>query len=266
MKIGKVIQPSSAICTSNEETIIVRGSDLCNDIIGKMSFIEYFYFLLTGEKPNQATLEVVNATLISIAEHGFVPSVQAARMTFAASPEALQGAVAAGLLGCGSVILGASANAGEFFTDIRNLMLKGHSAEQAATEIIKQYRIEMKAIPGYGHPLHKERDPRVTALFKVAENAGSNLEFIAIADAVERVIPEIVGKQLKLNVSAAIPAVLLGAGFPLKALRGIPILARCAGLIAHLYEEQEQPVGFALSYQATREFQYTGTVPEDFKS
>lgn len=266
MKIGSVIQPSSAICTSNEETIVVRGLDLCNDLIGKMSFTEYFYFLLTSEKPSQTTLKVVNATLIAIAEHGFVPSVQAARMTLAASPEALQGAVAAGLLGCGSVILGASANAGEFFVEIKSLMQQGYSTEQAATKIIKQYQSEKRTIPGYGHPLHKEHDPRVTALFKVAEDAGSNLEFITIANTVEKMIPEIVGKQLKLNVSAAIPAVLLGVGFPLKALRSIPILARCAGLIAHLYEEQEQPIGFALSYQATREYQYTGTVPDNFKA
>ncbi len=66
-------------------------------------------------------------------------------------------------------------------------------------------------------------------------------------------LPEVLGKALQLNVSGAIPAVLLGAGFPVEALKGVPILARTAGLIAHLIEEMEQPIGFALSYQATRE-------------
>lgn len=264
MKIGKVTHPTSAICVSNQETIVVRGLDLCQDIIGQMSFSEYFYLLLTGQKPSEATLKVVNATLVAIAEHGFVPSVQAARMTFAASPEALQGAVAAGLLGCGSVILGASANAGGFFNEIYQRVQQGHTVDDAAKQVVEQYRQEKRAIPGYGHPLHKERDPRVTALFKVAADAGSDLSFVQIADAVEKVIPQVIGKSLKLNVSAAIPAVLLGAGFPLKALRGIPVLARCAGLIAHLYEEQESPAGFALSYQATREYEYTGTVPDGF--
>ena len=69
---------------------------------------------------------------------------------------------------------------------------------------------------------------------------------------------DLIGKDLRLNVSGAIPAVLLGAGFPLEALKGVPILARTAGLIAHLYEELQQPIGFALTYQATRELQYTG--------
>jgi citrate synthase len=71
-------------------------------------------------------------------------------------------------------------------------------------------------------------------------------------------------RDLRLNVSGAIPAVLLGAGFPVQGLKGVPILARTAGLIAHLVEEIEQPIGFALSYQATREMVYDGDLPEGF--
>ena len=119
-------------------------------------------------------------------------------------------------------------------------------------------REQKKAIPGYGHSLHKSRDPRVDRLFAVAKEAGTNLRFVEIAEAIEAVIPAIVGKELRLNVSAAIPAVLLGTNFPLRALRGVPILARCAGVIAHLAEEAVNPSGFALSYQATRELVYEG--------
>ena len=81
------------------------------------------------------------------------------------------------------------------------------------------------------------------------------------AEEAERVLPVITGRDLRLNVSAAIPAVLLDVGFPAEALRGVPILARTAGLIGHLTEELAHPIGFALSYQATREQQYTGTLP-----
>ena len=95
-------------------------------------------------------------------------------------------------------------------------------------------------------------------LFAVAKEAGTSLRFVEIAEAVEQVIPEVVGKDLRLNVSAAIPAVLLGTNFPLRGLRGVPILARTAGLIAHLCEEEVNPSGFALSYQATRELVYEG--------
>ena len=71
-------------------------------------------------------------------------------------------------------------------------------------------------------------------------------------------IPEVARQGPALNVSAAIPAVLLGVGFPVNALKGVPMLARTAGLIAHLNEEISQPIGFALSYQATREMEYDG--------
>jgi len=264
MKIGKETIPRSAICTSNEDTIVVRGMDLCHDIIGKFSFSEYFFILLTGQKPSAATLAVLDATLVAITEHGLVPSVQAARMTLAASPEAMQGAVAAGLLGCGSVILGASADAGVLLDEVKQRIDQGASVMDAAHAVVSQYRAARRPLPGYGHPLHKSRDPRVEALFSTAAKVGSDLTYMKIAEAIESVIPDIVGKELKLNVSAAIPAVLLGAGFPLKALRGVPILARSAGLVAHLHEEQSAPIGFALSYQATREYEYTGEIPAGF--
>jgi citrate synthase len=262
MKIGKATVPTSAICTSDDETIVVRGADLCRDLIGQLGFVDYFFLLVTGRKPDPAASRVLNATLVAIAEHGLVPSVQAARMTMAAAPDAMQGAVAAGILGCGSVILGASETAGRLFLKIDALARdKGLSLNDAAAQIVGEMRAAKHAIPGYGHPLHKARDPRVEALFKVAKDAGTPGRFPAIAEAIEAVLPGITGRDLRLNVSAAIPAVLLDVGFPAEALKGVPMLARCAGLIGHLTEELAAPIGFALSYQATREQQYTGELP-----
>jgi citrate synthase len=264
VKIGKATVPRTAICTSDEDTIVVRGHDLCGELIGKVSFSDYFYLLLTGQRPTPATLAVLDATLVAIAEHGLVPSVQAARMTFAAAPDAMQGAVAAGILGCGSVVLGSSETAGRMYSEIDARIAGGEPIDAAALAVMQAWRAAGKAIPGVGHPLHKERDERVGALFAVAREAKTDQRFVAIAEASEKMVPEVVGKPLKLNVSGAIPAVLLGAGFPVEALKGVPILARTAGLIAHLYEEIGQPIGFALSYQATREVQYDGSVPPGF--
>ncbi|MEJ8839469.1 citryl-CoA lyase [Ramlibacter sp. AN1133] len=263
MKIGKATVPRSAITTSDAERIVVRGQDLSRDLIGQVNFADYFVFLLTGRKPDAATSAVVNATLVAIADHGLVPSVQAARMTYAAAPEALQGAVAAGILGCGSVILGASETAGRMFVEIdEEARKRGGDLRAAAAAVVAARREKKEAIPGYGHPEHKQRDARVDALFGVSRRAGAGQHFVEIAQAVEDIIPGIVGKDLKLNVSAAIPAVLLGVGFPVGALKGVPILARTASLIAHLAEEQGDPIGFALSYQAMREFEYTGELPK----
>jgi citrate synthase len=261
MKIGKHTVARTAISTSDEDTIVVRGHDLCRDLIGKVSFTEHFHLLLTGARPTPQALAVLDATLVAIAEHGLVPSVQASRMTFAAAPDALQGAVAAGILGCGSVILGASETAGRLFHEVETRMHEGASPDAAALGVVQAWREAKRAIAGYGHPLHKRRDPRVDRLFEVARANGVPPKYMEIAEAVERAIPQVLGKELKLNVSAAIPAVLLGIGFPLASLRGIPILARTAGLIAHLFEELESPIGFALSYQASREVEYDGAMP-----
>jgi citrate synthase len=256
-KIGKSTVPRTAISTHDEHSITVRGEDLCHDLIGHISFTDYFSLLVTGQRPSRGDSMVLDATLVAIAEHGLVPSVQASRMTYAAAPDALQGAVAAGILGCGSVILGASETAGKLFSEVDEAA-KDNDLASAAKAVVSRWRQAKQPIPGYGHPLHKDRDPRVARLFEVAKQAGTSLRFIEIAEAVEQAIPGIVGKELRLNVSAAIPAVLLGTNFPLRGLRGVPILARTAGLIAHLCEEAVNPSGFALSYQATRELVYEG--------
>ena len=105
----------------------MRGADLCDELIGKLGFVDYFHFLVTGQQPDAMASRVLDATLVAIAEHGLVPSVQASRMTLAAAPDAIQGAVAAGILGCGSVILGASETAGRLF-----LRVDAHGARAQA--------------------------------------------------------------------------------------------------------------------------------------
>src|SRR5690606_38484485 len=118
MKIGSQAHRSSAISASNEATVLVRGRDLCAELIGRISFTDHVWLLITGEMPREAQRRVLDAVLVAIAEHGLTPSVQASRMTLAAAPEALQGAVAAGILGCGSVILGAAENAGHLLSSV----------------------------------------------------------------------------------------------------------------------------------------------------
>jgi len=266
LKIGRQEQRSSAISTSNQDTILVRGHDLAATLIGSIGFTEHFWLLLTGEMPSATQRRVLDAALVAIAEHGLVPSVQAARMTLAAAPEALQGAVAAGILGCGSVILGSAEAAGQLFIQIAAEIAGGADTDAAVTRIVGDYRAARRPIPGYGHPLHKEADPRTLRLFQVASEAGSSGTHVAIARAVERLLPQLVGRPLSLNVSGAIPAVLLDVGYPASALKGVPILARTASLIAHLLEERTRPIGFVLSHAAAQAISYDGVVPAGFKA
>jgi citrate synthase len=261
VKIGKQKDPTSSISTANSEMIVVRGFDLCKDLIGSVSITEHFWLLVTGKRPTAAQARVLDSCLVAIAEHGLVPSVQAARMTYAAGPEAMQGAVAAGILGCGSVILGSAENAGKFLATINE---RGGGAD-AAKAVAQEYRAAKMPFPGYGHPLHTDEDPRAGRLVAVATEAGLAGSHITAARAAETAIREIMGRPLVFNVSGAIPAVLLDAGFPLGGLKGVPILARAASLIAHLVEEQTRPIGFVLSEAAEDAIAYDGTTPANFK-
>jgi citrate synthase len=245
------------------DKITVRGRDLCQEMIGQHSFTAYFLFLLTGEMPSEKLMKAADATLIAIAEHGLVPSVQAARMTLAAAPDAMQGAVAAGLLGCGTVILGASETAGHLLIDIIKETKSSHlplkDVCKARLEHLKSHKL---SLPGFGHPTHKNGDPRAAKLLSLAHQWGIAAEHIQALEALAQEVPGVYGRVLPLNVSAAIPALLLDAGFPAGALRGIPLLARTGSLIAHLLEEQSKPIGFKLSSAAEESIQYDGPLAQ----
>lgn len=254
---------SSAIAKVEPDRITIRGRDLCEELIGKTSFTYYFLFLLTGREPARELVAMTDACLVAIAEHGFVPSIQAARMTYAAAPDALQGAVSAGLLGCGTVILGASETAGILFADIlKRQASDATDIDTAAIAVLREMRTSKQPVPGFGHPVHKDEDPRATRLLKLAGElkvAGRHVEALL---AVERNIGSAYGRLLPLNVSAAIPAVLLDAGFPLEALRGVPLVARTGSLVANLLEEKNRPLGFKLAARAEQGVAYDGPALE----
>jgi citrate synthase len=263
MKIGSQGQRSSAISASNADTIVVRGRDLCSELVGSISFTEHIWLLITGQMPAAPQRRVLDATLVAIAEHGLVPSVAASRMTLAAAPEALQGAVAAGILGCGSVILGSAESAARLYAGILS-NVSVDSRESVARALLGEMRAARRPVPGYGHPLHKRQDPRVTRLLAVATEAGVAGRHMEMAALVEKLVPEIWGKPLAMNVSGAIAAVLLDAGYPLLAVKGVPILARTASLIAHLTEEQQRPIGFVIADSGASAIGYDGQRPDGF--
>jgi citrate synthase len=254
MRIGKQDRRASALSTSTPEAIFVRGKDLCGELIGRTDFTSYFWFLVTGAQPNETQRFFADAVLTAIAEHGLVPSVVAARMTYAAAPEAFQGAVAAGLLGCGTVVLGSAEVAGRFLAELVE------SGEDPAAAI-SRLRSEKKAIPGFGHPLHAGGDPRANVLLALADEKKAAGPHVAVLRGIKAALPAALGRDLPINVNGAIPAVMLDVGFPLAALKGISLLARTASLIAHLNEESERPIGFILSGEAAAAIDYDG--PEE---
>lgn len=259
MRIGKQDDARTAIATSDAETITIRGLDLCEDLIGKIDFTEYFWFLVIGQKPTQAQRAMLDACLVGIAEHGLVPSVQAARMTLAAGPEAWQGAVAAGILGMGSVVAGSSESAGRYLAEIIGAAdADGQDIESAAIRSLQGLKAARKKVPGLGHPQHNSGDPRADRLLEISDSLGVSGRYVETLRLLAKHAPGIIDRPLPINVSGAIPATILDAGWPLEALKAVPLLARTAGLAAHLYEESLRSIGFIMSHKADLAISYDG--------
>jgi len=258
MRIGKQNQAYTSIATSDAETITVRGRDLCADLIGKIDFTDYFWLLVTGVQPDARQRAMMNACLVAIAEHGLVPSVQAARMTLAAGPEAWQGAMSAGLLGMGSVVAGSSEVAGRYLDEVLKASGPDKSLEAAARESLEGLKAQRKKVPGLGHPQHNDGDPRATVLLNIADELGVSGDYIRTLRVLGELAPGILNRPLPINVSGAIPACIMDAGWPVEAVKAVPLLARTAGLAAHLFEESQRPIGFIMSNQADLAIEYDG--------
>ena len=229
------------------DRVEVRGRDLTGDLMGRLSFTEYFHLLLTGEEPTEEQRYFLDLLLVSIAEHGMMPTNVAARMTLAADPRSLQGAVAAGILGAGPVVLGTSEECARLLEE---------TASRDPVEVVREIRTAGDKVPGFGHPVHKPLDPRAERILELADERGVGGQYVALARALRDAVQEVWARPLTMNVALPIAAVLLDLGFPASVVKAVPILARTAGLLAHLAEEQQHPIGFRLAAAAEEAAEY----------
>ena len=246
MQIGKAAAPVSHIAQAYPDRVEVRGRDLTGDLMGRLSFTEYFHLLLTGGEPTEEQRYFLDLLLVAIAEHGMMPTNVTARMTLAADPGSLQGAVAAGILGCGPVVLGTSEECAKVLQD-----------ERDPKTIASEIRAAKGKLPGFGHPVHKPLDPRAERILELADARGVSGEYVARAREFATAAEEAWGRPLTMNVSMPIAAVLLDLGFPSTAVKAVPLLARTASLLAHLAEELQQPIGFLMAAHAEEAIEYT---------
>jgi citrate synthase len=250
LHIGKAGPAITRICTAEADSIEVRGRDLCRDLMGRLSFTEYFYLLLTGREPTENQRYFLDLLLIAIAEHGMMPTVQAARMTLAADPDSLQGALAAGLLGCGPVLVGTSELCGKLLMEAQGRVAGGEDADAVAMELVRDIRGADGKVPGFGHPVHRPADPRTERILELADARNVSGPNVDMARRIRDAVAKVWGKPLVMNVSMPIAAVLLDLEFPAAMIKAIPLLARSGGILAHLAEEQQNPVGFAMAAHA----------------
>jgi citrate synthase len=247
---GKTRTAITRICTARADSVEVRGGDLCRDFMGRLSFTEYFYLLLTGHEPTENQRYFLDLLLIAIAEHGMMPTVQAARMTLAADTGSLQGALAAGLLGCGPVLVGTSELCGKLLTQAQARVAAGGDADAVAMELVRDIRNAGGKVPGFGHPVHRPTDPRGERILDLADARSVSGPNVAMARRIRDAVTKVWGKPLVMNVSMPTAAVLLDLEFPAEMIKAIPLLARSGGILAHLAEEQQNPVGFTMAAHA----------------
>jgi citrate synthase len=238
------------------DRVEVRARDLTGDLMGRLTFTEYFHLLLTGDEPTEDQRFFLDLLLIAIAEHGMMPTNVAARMTLAADPGSLHGAVAAGILGCGPVILGTSEECARLLVEAGEATAQGRDPQDVANEIAQRIRAARGKLPGFGHPVHRPLDPRAERILALAGERGVSGPNVALAHAFRDAAAEAWGRPLTMNVAMPIAAVMLDLGFPPAAVKAVPILARTGGLLAHLAEEQQQPLGFLMAAHAEEAVTY----------
>jgi citrate synthase len=256
MQIGQPGEPVSRIARAYPDRVEVRGRDLTGDLMGRLTFTGYFHLLLTGEEPTEEQEYFLDLLLVSIAEHGLMPTNVAARMTLAADPGSLQGAVAAGILGCGPVVLGTAEECARMLEAAQGKVASGRSLDDVASGAAREIHSRGERVPGFGHPVHRPLDPRAERILELADERGVSGPYVAFARALRESVAGVWGKPLTMNVSLPIAAVMLDLGFPASAVKAVPILARTAGLLAHLAEEQREPIGFAMAAAAEEAVAY----------
>jgi citrate synthase len=235
----------SRICQAYPDRIEVRGRDLARDLMGSLTFTEYFHLLLTGREPTEDQRFFLDLLLVAIAEHGLMPSNVAARATLATDPGSLHGAVAAGILGAGPVILGAVESCAR---------LLEQDGEPAA--IVREIEAAGGKVPGFGHPVHMPLDPRAERILALADERGASGTYVARARQFRDAVADVHGQPLTMNVSMPIAAVMLDLGYSSADVNAVPILGRTAGLLAHLAEERRHPVGLVMAKAAEEAVDY----------
>jgi citrate synthase len=257
VQIGKAGASVSHISQAYPDRVEVRGRDLCGDLMGRLSFTEYFHLLLTGDEPTEDQLFFLDLLLVSIAEHGMMPTSIAARMTLAADPGSLQGALAAGILGGGPVILGTSELCARLLEEAQEEVVSGGAPPaDVAEKLARSIHASGGKAPGFGHPVHRPLDPRAERILELADARAVSGPHVLLARSFRAAVAEVWGKPLAMNVAMPIAAVLLDLGFPAASVKAVPLLARTAGLLAHLAEEQEHPLGFLMAGKAEEAIDY----------
>ncbi|MBM3554191.1 MAG: hypothetical protein FJX47_01380 [Alphaproteobacteria bacterium] len=227
---------------AGEGKILVRGYP-AEDLIRRLTFAETTYLVIKGRLPTPVQARALDAALRSGLDQAFINSaVPAARFAASAAPEAPAAAIAAGVIAFGSVT-GSPGPCAEMLIAARRMARReGLARAEAARRVVARYRRSGAKVPGLGHPLHKEAEPRARALRAIAIEIGAWGERARLLDAIEREASRSLGRRLPSNLAGVMAAVLLEIGFDPIEMAGLGIMAYLPALIAHTVEEIREGV------------------------
>lgn len=238
----------TSLGTSTADEIRLLGRDLTAELMGQVGFGELAFWLVAMRRPTPSETRVFEAVLVALADHGFTPTAIAARLTYLSAPDSLQGALAAGLLGGGSRFLGVTEDCGAWLHAALDDLGDDHPTtdegwDAVALDAVRRTKEAGRYVPGLGHPVHKQGDPRTPVLVGIADEEGLRGPHLRLFEAVGRVHEQVLGRRLPLNGAGVCGAALADLGLPVELLRGFALLARAAGLLGQIAEERRRPIG-----------------------
>ena len=228
--------------SSTPDRITVKGHDLVEDLIGKVSLGDIAFLELKGRLPSRQESTVFNALAVTLVEHGMTPSAIATRLTYFGAPESLQGAVAAGLLGIGDRFGGSVEEAARTLQEALEGAGSKPDLEALAQQIVAAHKAKKRPIGGLGHPIHKPIDPRTPRLFAIAADNGFSGRFVQLMEAISAEAGRSYGRMLPVNATGAIGAIASELDIPWQVTRGLAVMARAIGLVGHVQEELQEPL------------------------
>ena len=227
---------------SDAGSITLFGKDMCSEILGHVNLGDMGFLELTRRLPTPRESKMFNAMVVTLVEHGITPSSLAARLTYLGAPESLQGAVAAGLNGLGTVFVGSIEGAAKLLVEAMPQPDPNADFAALAKPVVESFRQQKRIVPGIGHPFHKPIDPRTPRLIELAQETGFYGPYVKLMIAVAEEAGRASGKVLPMNATGSIGALACEMGFDWKICRGLGVMARAVGLVGHILEESRRPM------------------------
>jgi citrate synthase len=242
MTASKQKRLKSEMGSSTADRITVRGHDLVEELIGKVSLGDMAFLELKGRLPDPRESTVFNALAVTLVEHGMTPSAIAARLTYFGAPESVQGAVAAGLLGIGDRFGGSVEEAARTLQEAFAGSGTSPDIRRLSGEVVASHKERKRPIAGIGHPIHKPIDPRTPKLFEIAAANGLSGRFVELMKAISDEAGRVYGRELPVNATGAIGAIASELEIPWQVSRGLAVMSRAIGLVGHIREELDEPL------------------------